>query len=74
MPKATEHIPEILEMCEKLIAGGHAYAADGNVYFDVTKDPDYGGGEIWFDDKLVRKDGLFVLPELQALNPEQLGR
>jgi len=34
--------------------------------------PDYGGGEIWFDNVLVRKDGLFVLPELLALNPENL--
>lgn len=34
--------------------------------------PDYGGGEIWFDDVLVRKDGLFVLPGLLALNPENL--
>jgi cysteinyl-tRNA synthetase len=42
MPKATEHINEIIEMCEALIARGHAYAVDGNVWFDVTKDPDYG--------------------------------
>lgn len=35
--------------------------------------PEYGGGEIYFDDVLVRKDGLFVLPELLALNPDQLG-
>jgi aminopeptidase len=28
-----------------------------------------GGGELWFDGRLVRKDGLFVLPELEALNP-----
>lgn len=34
--------------------------------------PDFGGGEIYFDDKLVRKDGLFVLPELKGLNPENL--
>lgn len=34
--------------------------------------PEYGGGEVWFDDVLVRKDGLFVLPELLALNPENL--
>ena len=34
--------------------------------------PDYGGGEIWFDGKLIRKDGRFVLPELTALNPENL--
>ena len=35
--------------------------------------PEYGGGEIWFDDVLVRKDGLFVLPELAGLNPDRLG-
>lgn len=35
--------------------------------------PDYGGGEIWFDDRLIRKDGMFVLPELQDLNPDRLG-
>ncbi|SDI29344.1 aminopeptidase [Desulfosporosinus hippei] len=34
--------------------------------------PDYGGGEIFFDGVLVRKDGRFVLPELEALNPENL--
>lgn len=34
--------------------------------------PDFGGGEIWFDDVLIRKDGLFVLPELECLNPENL--
>lgn len=33
---------------------------------------DYGGGEIYFDDVLIRKDGIFVLPELQSLNPENL--
>jgi cysteinyl-tRNA synthetase len=41
-PKASEHIPEIVAMCEGLVAGGYAYAASGNVWFDVTKDPDYG--------------------------------
>lgn len=34
--------------------------------------PEYGGGEIWFDDKLIRKDGIFVPKELQGLNPEHL--
>ncbi|MDR0839923.1 MAG: aminopeptidase [Christensenellaceae bacterium] len=34
--------------------------------------PEYGGGEIYFDDVLVRSDGRFVLPELQCLNPENL--
>src|SRR6266487_2540014 len=32
MPKATEHIGDIVEICEKLIAGEFAYAAEGNVY------------------------------------------
>jgi len=41
-PKASENIPEIIDMCRALIAGGHAYAAEGNVWFDVSKDPDYG--------------------------------
>ena len=36
--------------------------------------PEYGGGEIWFDDKLIRKDGLFVVDELKCLNPDQLGK
>jgi aminopeptidase len=33
---------------------------------------DYGGGEVWFDGKLIRKDGLFLPPALQALNPDRL--
>jgi len=33
---------------------------------------DAGGGEIWFDGKLIRKDGRFVIPELEPLNPEHL--
>lgn len=41
-PRASEHIHEIIEMCSILIEKGHAYAAEGNVYFDVTRDPDYG--------------------------------
>ncbi len=32
----------------------------------------YGGGEMYFDDVLIRKDGLFVLPELMPLNPKEL--
>jgi aminopeptidase len=33
-----------------------------------------GGGEIWFDGVLIRKDGRFVLPALHGLNPEALTR
>lgn len=44
------------------------------VHWDLVciQTPAYGGGEIHFDDVLVRKDGLFVLPELEPLNPENL--
>lgn len=34
--------------------------------------PEYGGGRIWFDDVLIREDGIFTLPELEGLNPENL--
>ena len=33
---------------------------------------EYGGGEIYFDDELIRKDGIFVVPDLFPLNPENL--
>jgi aminopeptidase len=44
------------------------------VHWDMVciQRPDYGGGEILFDGKLIRKDGLFVLKPLQALNPDRL--
>jgi aminopeptidase len=35
--------------------------------------PEWGGGEIWFDNELIRKDGLFVPEYLQQINPENLG-
>jgi aminopeptidase len=52
-------------------------ADNGNqsvVHWDLVyvQTPAAGGGEIWFDDVLVRKDGRFVLPELFGLNPENL--
>jgi len=41
-PRATEHIAEMIAIVEKLIASGHAYAADGHVLFDVPSMADYG--------------------------------
>ncbi|TLM67583.1 MAG: cysteine--tRNA ligase, partial [Actinobacteria bacterium] len=41
-PKATETIPEQVAMVERLIAGGHAYAVEGDVYFSVRSFPGYG--------------------------------
>ena len=33
---------------------------------------EYGSGEIYFDNVMVRKDGIFIIPEFEALNPENL--
>jgi aminopeptidase len=59
---------------------GQAYeeADNGNrsqVHWDMVciQRKDHGGGEIHFDGKLVRQDGLFTLPELAGLNPDRLG-
>ncbi|GAB3122361.1 cysteine--tRNA ligase [Streptomyces calidiresistens] len=40
-PRATGHVPEMIDMMRVLIERGHAYAADGNVYFAVRSHPDY---------------------------------
>jgi aminopeptidase len=44
------------------------------IHWDLVciQTPEYGGGEIWFDDVLIRKDGKFILKELEVLNPENL--
>jgi cysteinyl-tRNA synthetase len=41
-PRATGHIPQMIELIERLIERGHAYPAGGDVYFDVRTDPGYG--------------------------------
>ncbi|MEK3877205.1 aminopeptidase [Paenibacillus sp. FSL M7-0420] len=58
---------------------GQAYDVTDNgnrssIHWDLVliQRPDYGGGEIYFDDVLIRKDGIFVVPELEGLNPENL--
>ena len=58
---------------------GNAYddCDNGNrssLHWDLVciQTPEYGGGEMYFDGVLVRKDGRFTLPELDALNPENL--
>lgn len=55
---------------------GEAYAVADNgnrsqIHWDMVlrQTSDLGGGEIYFDDVLIRKDGLFTLPELEPLNP-----
>lgn len=61
------------------LAMGACYdeAPNGNksaVHWDMVhiQRPDYGGGELYVDGRLIRKDGVFVVPELLALNPENL--
>ena len=41
-PRATGHVPEMIVLMQRLIDSGHAYAVGGNVYFDVSTEPDYG--------------------------------
>ena len=41
-PRATGHVPEMVGLMDRLIEGGHAYAADGDVYFDVRSFTEYG--------------------------------
>ncbi|HBP38138.1 MAG TPA: aminopeptidase, partial [Clostridiales bacterium] len=55
---------------------GNAYAKADNgnksqIHWDLIQiqRPEYGGGEIWFDGMLIRKDGRFVADDLQDLNP-----
>lgn len=82
-PLITEPMRDIL--FDEKIAGsfhftpGQAYeeADNGNrsqVHWDMVhiQRPEYGGGSIYFDGELIRKDGLFVQESLQCLNPEHL--
>ncbi len=45
-----------------------------SIHWDLVfiQRPEYGGGDIWFDDKLIRRDGIFVHDELLSLNPDRL--
>jgi aminopeptidase len=58
---------------------GQAYEDCGNgnksaIHWDMVliQRPEWGGGEVWFDGQLIRKDGLFVPKELRGLNPDKL--
>ena len=58
---------------------GQAYEDCGNgnksaIHWDMVliQRPEWGGGEVWFDGQLIRKDGRFLPKELKGLNPENL--
>jgi cysteinyl-tRNA synthetase len=40
--KATEHVPDMIELIKRIEANGHTYSAGGNLYYDVSTYPDYG--------------------------------
>ena len=82
-PYCTKPMKDIL--FDEKIAGsihltpGSCYdeASNGNkssIHWDLVliQTPAYGGGELHFDDRLIRKDGRFVIKELEGLNPENL--
>jgi len=82
-PYVTEPMLDIL--FDEKIAGsfhftpGQAYEEADNknrsaVHWDIVclQDKAHGGGEIWFDGELLRKDGMFVPKDLQGLNPDNL--
>ena len=82
-PYITE--PMLDALFDEKIAGsfhltpGQAYEEADNtnrstVHWDIVclQDAEHGGGEMWFDGELIRKDGLFVVDDLKPLNPENL--
>jgi cysteinyl-tRNA synthetase len=58
MPRATDHIAQMIELIERLRARGHTYDADGSVYFRISSFPDYG--RLSHLDKAGIKDGARV--------------
>jgi L-cysteine:1D-myo-inositol 2-amino-2-deoxy-alpha-D-glucopyranoside ligase len=67
-PRATEHIPQMLDLIGRLVANGHAYAAEGHVYYSVASWPTYG--EL---SKLSRAEMLPLALE-RGSRPEMPGR
>lgn len=79
-PNMTTPITDIL-FDEKMTGSLHFTPGNGGentsaIHWDLVQShlPEYGGGEIWFDDILIRKDGVFVLDNLKHLNPENLSK
>lgn len=65
--------------CSFHFTPGNSYQSCGNgnvskIHWDLIyrMQPAFGGGEIWFDNVLIQKDGLYLLEDLQPLNPENL--
>ncbi|ASG20488.1 cysteine--tRNA ligase [Nitrospirillum viridazoti] len=61
-PRATGHIDAMIAMIERLIAGGHAYAAEGHVLFNVPSMPDYGRLSRRSQDEMIAGARVEVAP------------
>lgn len=74
-PKAVRPIGDIL-FDEKMWGSFHFTpgCSPSALHWDLVccQRPEYGGGEIWLDGVCIRRDGRFLLPELEGLNPERL--
>ena len=69
----------VVEGAETLLTPGQAYEVcdNGNrsaVHWDMVliQRPEWGGGEVWFDGELIRKNGMFLPKDLKGLNPKNL--
>lgn len=61
-PRATDNIPQMIDIIERLIAGGHAYEAEGHVLFAVATDPQYGHLSGRSQDELIAGARVEVAP------------
>ncbi|HWC57837.1 MAG TPA: cysteine--tRNA ligase [Candidatus Paceibacterota bacterium] len=63
--KATDHIPAMIALIEKLIAKGFAYETDRAIYFDTSKDPDYGklSGQKLSEKEVASRDEVVIDPD-----------
>jgi len=61
-PRATQHVPEMIEIIERLIGSGHAYAAEGHVLFSVPSYPSYGSLSGRSPDELLAGARIDVAP------------
>jgi L-cysteine:1D-myo-inositol 2-amino-2-deoxy-alpha-D-glucopyranoside ligase len=68
LPRATEHIPQMLEQIERLVANGHAYTAAGHVYFSVDSCSTYG------ELSKLSRDEMLPLALERGSRPEMPGR
>jgi L-cysteine:1D-myo-inositol 2-amino-2-deoxy-alpha-D-glucopyranoside ligase len=67
-PRATQHIPQMLDLIARLVANGHAYVAEGHVYFSVASWPTYG------ELSKLGREAMLPLALERGSRPEMPGR